>query len=73
MKIIVTALQFQHKQYILLSENIHIFDMQKKKEGIPWLGFCTSTAQGTGWIPGWGTKILQAMWHNNNNKNVKQR
>ena len=48
--------------------------MQKKKEGIPWLGFCTSTAQGTGWIPGWGTKILQAMWHNNkNNRNVKQR
>ena len=27
---------------------------------VQWLGLCTSTAGGTGSIPGWGTKILHA-------------
>ena len=27
---------------------------------VQWLGLCTSTAEGPGSIPGWGTKILQA-------------
>ena len=29
---------------------------------VPWLGLCTLTAEDTGLIPGWGTKIPQAMW-----------
>ena len=31
---------------------------------VQWLGLYTSTAGGTGLIPGWGTKIPPAMWHN---------
>ena len=27
-----------------------------------WLGLHASTARGPGLIPGWGTKILQAVW-----------
>ena len=30
---------------------------------VQWLGLCTSTAEGPGSTPGWGTKILQAAWH----------
>ena len=30
---------------------------------VQWLELLTSTAGGTGLIPGQGTKILQAMWH----------
>ena len=33
---------------------------------VQWLRLHTSTAGGTGLIPGWGTKILPAMWHNLN-------
>ena len=29
---------------------------------VQWLGLCAFTAKGTGSIPGWRTKILQAMW-----------
>ena len=29
---------------------------------VQWLGLHTSTARGTGSIPGWGTKILHAAW-----------
>ena len=29
---------------------------------VQWLRLCTSTAGGTGSIPGWGTKILHATW-----------
>ena len=29
---------------------------------VQWLGLHTSTAGGTGSIPGWGTKIPQAAW-----------
>ena len=29
---------------------------------VQWLELCTSTAGGTGLIPGRGTKILQAAW-----------
>ena len=27
---------------------------------VQWLGLWASTAEDTGWIPGWGTKILHA-------------
>ena len=27
-----------------------------------WLGLCSFTAKGPGSVPGWGTKILQALW-----------
>ena len=39
-------------------------------DGIPWqwLKLHTSTAGGTGSIPGQGTKILQAMWHSQKEK-----
>ena len=30
---------------------------------VQWLELCTSTAGGTGSIPGWGTKIPQAAQH----------
>ena len=43
---------------------------------VQWLGLCTFTAKGTGSIPGWRTKILQAMWggqKNNNNNLTKYR
>ena len=29
---------------------------------VQWLGLLDSTAEGTGLIPGWGPKILQATW-----------
>ena len=29
---------------------------------LQWLGLCASTAEGTGSISGWGTKILYATW-----------
>ena len=32
-----------------------------------WLGLCPSTAGGPGPVPGWGTKILHARWHNKKN------
>ena len=35
---------------------------------VQWLGFCASTAGGTGSIPGWGTKILQAERHGQKKK-----
>ena len=44
--------------------------MQNEKEvvsgnslAVQWLGLCTFTAEGTGSIPGRGTKIPQATWH----------
>ena len=30
---------------------------------VQWLGLCAPTAGGTGWIPGWGTRISHATWH----------
>ena len=30
---------------------------------VQWLGLHVSTAGSMGSTPGWGTKILQAMWH----------
>ena len=35
---------------------------------IQWLRLCASTAGGTDLIPGWGTKILWAMWHSQKKK-----
>ena len=36
----------------------------KNEKGILWwLGLSTFTAMGTGLVPGWGTKILQASWY----------
>ena len=29
---------------------------------VQWLGLHSLTAKNSGLIPGWGTKILQAMW-----------
>ena len=30
---------------------------------VQWLGFQASTAEVTGFIPGWGTKIPHTTWH----------
>ena len=30
---------------------------------VQWLGLCAFTAEGPGLIPGWGDKILQAVWY----------
>ena len=35
---------------------------------VQWLRLCTSTAWGTGSIPGQGTKIPRAMWHGQKKK-----
>ena len=54
--------------YILLPYNISFekrIPLKKKKKtslAVQWLGLLDSTAEGTGLIPGWGPKILQATW-----------
>ena len=35
---------------------------------IQWLGLCAFTAEGAGSIPGWGTKIPQALRHSQKKK-----
>ena len=35
---------------------------------VQWLGLCASTAEGTGSIPGQGTKKLQAVWYGQEQK-----
>ena len=35
---------------------------------VQWLGLHTFTAEGAGSIPGWGTKIPQAVWCGPSNK-----
>ena len=45
-----------------------MFKEKKKRIGVEnslmvqWLGLYSFTAEGVGSIPGWGTKILQAVW-----------
>ena len=36
---------------------------------VQWLELQALTAEGLGSIPGWGTKIPQAMWHSQRTKN----
>ena len=38
---------------------------------VQWLRLCASTAGGLGLIPGQGTKIPHATWHNQKKKNKK--
>ena len=39
---------------------------------VQWLGLCAFTAEDTDSVPGWGIKILQAVWHRpKKKKNVK--
>ena len=40
---------------------------------IQWLGLGVSNAEGTGSIPGQGTKIPRAIWHSQNTKKKKKR
>ena len=35
---------------------------------VQWLGLCSFTAKGLGSIPGWETKIPQAMWYRKKKK-----
>ena len=44
---------------------------QRNSLAVLWLGLCTSIVEGTGLIPGWGTKILQAAWRCQKKKNKK--
>ena len=39
---------------------------------VQWLGLCTSTAGGSGSIPGLGTKIQQVAWHGRRKENYLQ-
>ena len=39
---------------------------------VHWLIVCASTAEGVGSIPGWGTKILHAVWCGRKKKGVCQ-
>ena len=62
---------FQHQglfQGVSSSHQVTMRDTQMHKSKcqgsslvVQWLGLCTFTARGLGSIPGWGTKILQAM------------
>ena len=47
---------------------------KEKTEGLPWqcLGLRASTARGTGSIPGWGTKIPQAVCHGQEKKRERE-
>ena len=45
-------LDLQKKNYLIIWNSL----------AVQWLGLCTSTPEGTGLIPGWGTEILQAVW-----------
>ena len=38
---------------------------------VQWLRLCALTLEGLGSIPGWGTKIPQAMWHGRKKKKKK--
>ena len=40
---------------------------------VQWLRHCTFTAEGTGSVPGQGTKILQAVWTNLNSLKKKKK
>ena len=40
--------------------------------GGQWLGLDAFTAMGTGSLPGWGTKIPQAVWHGQGGKKNPQ-
>ena len=39
---------------------------------VQWLRLCALTLEGLGSIPGWGTKIPQAMWHGRKKKKKKR-
>ena len=47
---------------MLIFHLVKIFDLGNFLT-VQWLGLNTSTAQGLGFIPGWGTKILQVKQH----------
>ena len=50
----------------------NICDLKKLRTenslAVQWLGLCTFIARALGSIPGWGTKILQALKHNRKQK-----
>ena len=44
----------------------HIYDIKihwRNSLTVQWLGLHAFTAEGSGSVPGWGTKIPQAVWH----------
>ena len=52
------------QQNVVYPYNGLLFNIKKVIPGkylvVQWLGLCTFPAEGTGSIPGWGAKILQA-------------
>ena len=40
---------------------------------VQWLRLCAPNAGGTGWIPGWGTKIPHAAWRSQRKKKKKNK
>ena len=59
---------------IVQSSNLETEVARKKTENVgtslvvQWLRLLTSTSEGMGLIPGWGTKILHALWHSKKKK-----
>ena len=63
----------------LIHENLFApdghFQMKRRAQGsslaVQWLGLHASIAGGMGSIPGWGTKIPQALRHSQKNRNTE--
>ena len=57
----------------ILDQNFGL-DYRVENEGnslaVPWLGLRAFTAEGPGSVPGWGTKIPQALWHSQKKKKI---
>ena len=47
---------------------MHLKVEQENSLVVQWLGLCTFTDEDLGLIPGWGTKIPQAVWNNQKKK-----
>ena len=60
---------FPKPQFLILCLKL---DTDGTSLGVQWLGLWVSTAAGTGLIPSWGTKILQAKIKQNNLKKRKR-
>ena len=65
----------QYAQSLTTFENwYHLLLERRLRDSlvVQWLGPCPSTAEGSGSIPGWGTKILQAEGKKKKKKKTKK-
>ena len=56
---------FKQKNFQL---KMHLKVEQENSLVVQWLGLCIFTDEDLGLIPGWGTKIPQAVWNNQKKK-----